>query len=111
MECDSTKEHRSMQSSSPLARLSLRVHQSRQRHGLAGVAQRLALVVLPAPPAIVPADPVLPTPELVTPEHNAARERARRALIEARRTMNGVIGEEVVVADLPDESMPPAITP
>jgi hypothetical protein len=100
-----------MQRSSPLARLSLRVHQSRQRRGLTGVAQRLALVVLPAPPSVAPANPILPTPELVMPEQNAARDRARRALIEARRTMSGVIGEEVVVADLADESMPPAITP
>lgn len=100
-----------MQSSSPLARLSLRVHQSRPRQGLAGVAQRMALVILPAPAAMVPADPIPPTLELVTPEQNAARDRARRALIEARRAMSGVIGEEVVVADLADESMSPAITP
>jgi hypothetical protein len=32
-------------------------------------------------------------------------------LVEARLTMSGVIGEEVVIADLPNESMPPAITP
>ncbi|MGD9893637.1 MAG: hypothetical protein AB7U18_20330, partial [Dehalococcoidia bacterium] len=62
-----------MQSSSPLARLSLRVHRSRQRHGLAGAAQRLALAVLPAPPAVAPPDPALPAPEPVMPELNAAR--------------------------------------
>jgi hypothetical protein len=111
MNSDRSQEHRSMQHSSPLARLSLRVHQSRQRHGIAGIAQRMALVVLPTPPAVVPAEPAIPVPELATPEMSAARERARRALVEARRTMSGVIGEEVVIADLPSESMPPAITP
>jgi hypothetical protein len=50
-------------------------------------------------------------PEPVSPEQNAARERARRALIEARRTMSGVIGEEVAVAGLASESMALAITP
>lgn len=100
-----------MQSRSPLGRLAQRVHQSRRRSGLAGVAQRLALVVLPAPEAIVPAEPVLPPIAIGTPEQNAARERARRALIEARRTMSGMIGEDVSAAALSEEPTSPALSP
>ncbi len=100
-----------MQSRSPLGRLAQRVHQSRRRSGLAGVAQRLALVVLPAQEAIVPVEPALPPIAIGTPEQNAARERARRALLEARRTMSGMIGEDVSVAALSEEPTSPALSP
>lgn len=103
-----------MRRMSPIARLSQRVHGT-QRTGLAGLMQRVVVVILPppAPPpstALEPSPPEAPAPPL-TPEQTAARERARRALIDARRTMSGVIGEEVISSDDAGETSLTAVTP
>lgn len=102
-----------MRRSSPLARLSQRVHAAPARGGLTGLIQRMAVAVLPSPGPVPPVSMItaaahLPPPP--TPEQSAARDRARRALIEARRTMRGVIGDEPAQVT-PDDAALAAVTP
>jgi hypothetical protein len=86
-------------SMSRLSRLSWRLSQKRRR-GVAGAIQRATLAVLPAPP-VLPGPPRAETAVETAPDLSGiARERARRALVEARRTMSGIIGDEPSAADV-----------
>ena len=78
-----------VRSPSPFLRLSRSLREQPPRGGLAGVAQRVALAVLPQPP-LRPQPRSLPAPD----ESAVRRERARRALLEARRSMAGVLGDQ-----------------
>jgi hypothetical protein len=108
------KGHRSMRRTSPLGRLSQRVHRAPPRGGLTGLVQRVAVVLLPPPAPPPPAAPLRRAAELLltepSPEQSAARERARRALLDARRTMSGLIGEEPAPSPAEEASLAP-VTP
>src|SRR3712207_687153 len=105
-----------MRRTSPLGRLSQRVRRTPPRAGLAGLVQRVAVVLLPPPSAPPPTTAIarstmeMPGPPY-SPEQHAARERARRALIDARRTMTGVIGEEASAEGAADGTALTPVTP
>src|SRR3712207_4259917 len=67
------------------------LRRSQPRTGLAGTLQRVAIAVLPEAPLPPPARRLLSGP---TDDADLARERARRALTEARQAMGGMIPED-----------------
>ncbi|MGH2584843.1 MAG: hypothetical protein ACRDJE_08020 [Dehalococcoidia bacterium] len=80
-----------MERTSPYGRIARKVHEGPTRRGLRGMVQRMARAVVPRPEPLAVA-----LIEAPMGESQFSRERARRALMEARTTMSGVIGETPV---------------
>ena len=92
----------------PLVRLSRILRRSPPRSGIAGTLQRVAIAVLPEQP---PAPPARALPALPSPDLDVARDRARRALMEARQAMGGMIPNDPPPAESNAESANHTVSP
>jgi hypothetical protein len=95
-----------MERTSPYGRLARKVHEGPPRPGLRGMFQRMARAVVPRP-----ASHSLVLIEAPVDEGQFSRERARRALLEARRTMSGMIGETPVPLEVAESWPVQAVMP
>ena len=75
---------------SPLTRLARTLRRQPPRPGLQGAVQRAAIALLPGPVSAPPARTGPPSPD---GGMETSRLRARRALLEARQAMSGMLGE------------------
>jgi len=89
---------------SPLTRLSRRLRRQQPREGISGAVQRAAIALLPRPSAPPAGRPPIGIP---TGGLDAGRLRARRALLEARQAMSGMLSEGSTTATDRDALGPP----